>query len=258
MNKTLKHMFYSLALSAVLCATPTMASNNEEPVVLTEAVTTGGSGGMVPDDGAKPTEYESKLLQNIVGLLFNVKVLVDQQKVSGQNPDVENIIDVVFTEGGLGQQSVELIGDLTSVFNDLVQDSTNPNMQGCKALCARLNKGVNASADRLVLVLPLVKKYYHFFDDAVKRQLGAPDIILDLIQNNFLADIRVVLTGVQPKQVQAHKKLAVAKVKASKEHDANIKKRAQALARAAAKAEKNAVPVVAPVVEDKGKEEAKK
>lgn len=242
MNKTLKHMFYSLALSAVLCSTPGMATDTE-PVVPEQPAAGGGMVDVTNNAAALITPDDMVTIQKILTLLKGVDDQVKAAKASGNpNPDVATIIDAVFAKDGLGDQGVDIITAIVTKINGLVQNSDNPKLAGCKTGCAKCAAGTNASAKELHKLLPLVQKYYNFFNNEINRDKKTEvQVIQDLIDYGLVTDLHSLL-------------------KVTKRHTKNVQK---AKARMAAKAERAGAqrkgPVVAPAAEGgKGKEEEKK
>lgn len=190
---------------------------------------------------------DQTMIMNLIILLQGVQNQVKDARDNGNpNPDVAKIIETVFTQGGLGDQTVNLLDALINRINGLVQTSTNPKMTNCKACCAGFAKGTKVSAEQLHKLLPLVDKYYNFFDDGINKYHWAPEeIATNLIKYGLLSDLHGLL-------------------KVSKKHIRNMnldaEERQLKAARAALKAARrrgDSAPVVK-VDEDKGKEEATK
>jgi hypothetical protein len=234
MNTNLKHMFYSLALAAIICATPSMASApapDPSVEVIGGGVTANaappaavvvppvdpavgapaGAGGLVevpanapviPANFA-PTAEDMASIQNIVNLLKSVYDEYNKQIQAGGKPDVNQIINAVFAKGGLGTQALDVVDDLTQKINGIIQ--ANPAVAGTRkakaqACCTKFASGLNKTSKVLEdQYFPLVQKYFFFFQHemAIQPPVSPVQLIQDLIQEGMLADLHGLLTSTE-------------------------------------------------------------
>lgn|GEM_PF-4410672 len=202
MNKTLKYMIYSLALSSLLYASSSMASNTN-PVDPNAAP----SVPVAPVNNVEPVVAPAAPANLAISAADLAQITAFIGAVKGFNTELQAnkgnetaIMNAIFQQGGFGQDVAGMFQLLADKVNILVQEvKTQPGGKGakCQLGCKKLTYDIDGAVSQFQTLLPLVNKYNALIVQMTAQHESLPQMAQDLVTAGIEADLHTVIAFTQ-------------------------------------------------------------